>query len=212
MRISVKVIDFLRNNKIARISLATILLFLFLFCAFLFGKFTTLKKFGKTVFLTDVSIDISESWVNPFPDIKDEISFYIIEICKPLKIEPEVVLAILLQENPMQDPYATNINSNGTVDCGLFQINSKYTIYFAEKYWKFDVFNEEFDVFNWKKNAWVATHIINDYYSFFHKDIEKTAAAYNAGVSRVFNEQELPAITLNYKKQVKSHYNNLKNH
>lgn len=175
---------------------------------FFAGHVLTVKKIGHSSFTDSKTVEVPLNWENPYKDlIKDEIAFYIIEVCKPLKLNPNLVVSILLQENPKQNPYAVNVNDNGTTDNGLFQLNSAYQLYFAGLYWPFDKYdtNMGFDWSNWQHNTWVAIHLINDLYKDFDKDVEKVIAAYNAGASRVISGN-IPQTTLEYRDRVLKFY------
>ena len=181
--------------------LAVVVLFLGTFLA---GHITTVKKIGQASFTDSKTIEVPINWENPYKGLmKDEVAFYIIEVCKPLKLNPNLPVSIQLQENPSQDPYAVNINANGTTDNGLFQLNSAYQLYFAGLYWPFDKYdtNMGFDWSNWQHNAWVAIHLINDLYKDFDGDVEKVIAAYNAGPAPVV-AGDIPQSTLDYRDRV----------
>lgn len=197
------------NKKIVAKQIIAYLVIVILFLGTFFaGRITTIKKIGQTSFTESKTIEVPTNWENPYKNlIKDEIAIYIIETCKSLKLNPNLVVSILLQENPKQDPYAVNINNNGTTDNGLFQLNSAYHIYFAGLYWPFGKYdtNMGFDWSNWQHNAWVAIHLINDLYKDFDKDIEKAIAAYNAGASPVI-AGNIPKSTLDYRDRVLKFY------
>lgn len=180
---------------------------------FFAGHIFAIKSIGRVSFTESKTIEVPINWENPYKDlVKDEIALYIIEVCKPLKLNPNLVVSILLQENPKQNPYAVNVNDNGTTDNGLFQLNSAYQLYFATLYWPFDKYdtNMGFDWSNWQHNAWVAIHLINDLYKDFDKDVEKVIAAYNAGASRVISGN-IPQTTLDYRDRVLKLYTLLNN-
>ena len=203
------------NKKLIKITICILAIFLSVFGAFIAGQIVTIKQIGRAAF-TNEQIYIEETWENPYKDlIKDEVSFYIIETCKSLNFDSDIVVSILLEENPEQNFYTLNKNNNGSVDCGLFQLNSKYITYFANKYWAFDKFSDleedlEFDVFNWQHNTWMAIHLLKDLYDSFDKDIGKMAMAYNAGISKVLNNN-IPETTKVYKTEVLNNYKMLKN-
>jgi hypothetical protein len=69
------------------------------------------------------------------PDKLSDIHFeWIVEISNNEKVPLEVLLAIITTENSNYDENATSVNSNGTKDMGLCQINSAYVNYFAKTY------------------------------------------------------------------------------
>jgi hypothetical protein len=54
----------------------------------------------------------------------DPLSLHIREACEKEGVSYELAMAILAVENPKRDPAAVNRNANGTMDMGLFQVNS----------------------------------------------------------------------------------------
>ena len=135
------------------------------------------------------------------------IYLYIDELCQEKNIDKNLCISILYKENQNFQITAININSNGTIDCGLWQLNDKFT--YCEKgflncYWNR---NEEFDMFNWKHNTYIAISLIGDLYNYF-QDIDYTVMAYNCGLSRVANKK-IPNSTKKYLKDVKKTYNML---
>ena len=194
------------NKKIIirNIVFGLVIAWLFIVTYFI-GKTVATKQIGKAAFTDAQTIQIEETWENPYKDlVNDEIAFYIIERCKSIKLDPNIPIAILLKENPKQDPLAVNKNSDGSTDCGLFQINSANLIYFADLYWAFEKF-EPFDWSNWQHNAWVAINLINDLYHSFDEDLAKAVAAYNAGCGRVI-ANKIPESTKLYQTEVLNNY------
>lgn len=73
---------------------------------------------------------------------KQEILNYIVEVFG--EYAPDAIAVVRLCENGDFDPYATNYNRNGSVDRGIFQLNSQY--------WGGD------ELYDWKLNvdtAWI---------------------------------------------------------
>ena len=147
---------------------------------------------------------------NPYSGkIKDDYYYYISNKAEEVGLDPLFPFAILLAENEHQIPFAvSNLNKNQTRDLGLFQINSKYSDYFAEKYWEEET---DFDIMNWQHNSSIAIYYMNDLYKSFDGDIEKAAAAYNCGSSRV-KQNKIPESTKLYVEKVKKNYETLKNY
>ena len=197
------------NKKIIAKQIISYFMFIvLLFSSFIMGHILTVKKLGETSFTETKTVETPINWENPYKElIKDEIAFFIIENCKSLELDPNLPIAILLQENPSLDPRAINKNNNGTMDRGLFQLNSFYQSYFTENYWPFDKYNTDmnFDWSNWQHNSWVAIHLIKDLYKDFDEDIEKTIMAYNAGASAVISGN-IPKTTLDYRDKVLNSY------
>ena len=74
-----------------------------------------------------VSEDTEEeigNWKYQF--LKKEMSDYICALCTEMEIDPDLIVAILMKENPEFDPEATHKNDNGTIDVGMFQLNDRY--------------------------------------------------------------------------------------
>ena len=185
--------------------LAVVVLFLGTFLA---GHIITVKKIGHASFTDSKTIEVPTDWENPYKDlVRDEVAYYIIEVNKSIKGNNNLAVSILLHENPEQNPYAVNVNANGTIDSGMFQLNSAYQPYFADKHWPFDKYGSDmsFDWSNWQHNSWVAIHLINDLYKDFDGNIEKTIMAYNAGASAVISGN-IPKITLDYRDKVLNNY------
>lgn len=199
---------YINKKIIAKQIISYFMFIILLFGSFAMGHILTVKKLGETSFTEAKTVEAPINWENPYKElIKDEIALFIIENCKSLELDPNLPIAILLQENSKQDPYAVNINNNGTTDNGLFQINSAYFLYFANLYWPFDKYNTDmnFDWSNWQHNSWVAIHLINDLYKDFDGNIEKTIMAYNAGASAVISG-DIPKTTLDYRDKVLKNY------
>ena len=88
----------------------------------------------------------------------NEVSAYICELSSELDLDSDLVVAILMTENPEFNPDATHRNENGTIDVGMFQLNDYYLwSTFKKDYW-FE--NIELNPFNWKHNTYVALHHI----------------------------------------------------
>lgn len=195
------------NKKVVIRQIISCLIVVGLFVGIFFlGSALTTRRIGKAMFTDSQDIIIENTWENPYKDlVKDEYAAFIISTCSPLKFDPNVPTSILLKENPNQDPLAVHENPNGSYDCGLFQQNSRNLVYFADLYWPFDKFGIPYDWTNWQHNTYVAIHHIYDLYNSFDGDIEKVAAAYNAGCGAVL-AGNIPASTEQYKKEVLNFY------
>ena len=129
-----------------------------------------------------------------------EISDYICKMSDELGIDSNLVVAILMKENPQFDPKAVHRNKNGTSDCGLMQLNDvSIQSSFIPNYWDLSV---EFDPFNWKHNLFLAMHFIQDLTEYL-KIEDEVIMAYNAGLPRVMNN-EIPVSTFQYLAAVKN--------
>jgi hypothetical protein len=136
------------------------------------------------------------------------LSNYICDMAAELKLDPDLVVAILMVENPSFNPDAiSRPNENGTLDLGMFQLNDKYLwTTFREDYW-FD--NVELDPFNWKHNTYIALHLMADLHKEF-KVPDDAIMAYNGGRGAVMNGNIKPG-TVVYLREVKNNYMLLKN-
>ena len=135
-----------------------------------------------------------------YPIMPKEMSEYICSMSEELKIDPDLVVAILLQENPTFDPSAEHKNPNGTFDLGIGQLNtaSIYTAFLPE-YWDIPV---EFNPFNWKHNLFICMHYIQDLSNYL-KIEDDIIMAYNAGIGRV-STGDIPSSTYKYLAAVKN--------
>ena len=139
--------------------------------------------------------------------LEPELSDYICALCDGLKLDSDLVVSILMVENPEFNPDAIHKNENGTVDIGLFQLNDRYIwTEFRGQYW-FD--NVELDPFNWKHNTYIALHHLK-YLQDKFKVQEDVILAYNGGKGAVMNGTIKPS-TYNYLKKVQNNLYLLKN-
>lgn len=144
----------------------------------------------------EVQENNNEVWRYSF--LNQELSNYIENLASELKIDPDLVVSILLVENPEFNPNAIHQNENGTNDLGYFQLNDKY-IYqtFLPDYWDMDV---DFNPFNPKMNTFLAMHHIK-FLCDKLKVTKDVVAAYNCGVGAVMNNA-IPDSTKLYVKKV----------
>ena len=139
--------------------------------------------------------------------LKKEMSDYICALCTEMEIDSDLIVAILMKENPEFDPEATHKNDNGTIDVGMFQLNDKYIwTTFKDAYW-FD--NVELDPFNWKHNTYLAVHHIQ-YLQKQLKVMDDVIMAYNCGIGAVMSNN-IPNRTKTYYANVKLNMKLLKN-
>lgn len=176
-------------------------------CLYSLGCKDTIKKVGKAGFTENGTINII-GYENKYSEyLEDEYSKYIVSWCQSFELDPDIAIAILLNENPLCDPGAISpINKNGSVDCGLFQISSSNSSYFEKCYWKFDF---DFDIFNWQHNSYLAIRHIRDLSNTFNGVPKDIAAAYNCGTSRTMTGR-LPKSTKKYVDNFLTIYNTLK--
>lgn len=129
-----------------------------------------------------------------------ELSNYICDMSEELDIDSDLVVAILMRENPEFNPDATHRNDNGTIDVGMFQLNDRYLwTEFKNDYW-FE--NIELNPYNWKHNTYIALHHIK-YLQDKFKIQDDVIMAYNGGKGAVMNGTIKPS-TFNYLANVKN--------
>lgn len=129
------------------------------------------------------------------------LSNYICDLSAELELDSDLVVAILMVENPEFNPDAiSRPNQNGTLDLGMFQLNDYYLwTEFKNDYW-FE--NIELNPFNWKHNTYIAIHHIN-YLQDKFKVQDDVILAYNGGKGAVMNGTVKPS-TYNYLKKVQN--------
>lgn len=183
-----------------------ILTFTILGCIFIGCISTLFYLLGKghtKVMVLDFSInevEVEES-NHKYKFLKKELSDYICNLCTEMDIDSDLIVGILMCENPEFDPEATNKNDNGTIDCGLFQLNDRYLYQTFEKdYWNIE--GVELNPFNWKHNTYIAVHHI-DYLQKKLKVQDDVIMAYNCGINPVMNNS-VPDRTIRYAKNVKN--------
>lgn len=177
-----------------------ILIFLILviaICSFMTG-FTMNRSKKSYDFENTIIIPKTE---NPkYQFLEPEISDYICALCDGLNLDSDLAVAHLLVENPDFNPDAIHKNDNGTIDCGLWQLNDRYLwTTFKEKYW-FD--NVELDPFNWKHNTYIALHHMK-YSQDKFKVQDDAIMAYNCGDGAVMSGN-IPDSTHTYLIKVKN--------
>lgn len=144
------------------------------------------KKIAVDFSITE-TVDDSE---HKYQFLDKQISDYICELSSELDIDSDLVVAILMCENPEFNPEATHRNENGTIDVGMFQLNDYYLwTTFKRDYW-FD--NIELDPFNWKHNSYIAIHHIKELQNQL-KVQDDVIMAYNGGKGAVMNGTVKPS-------------------
>jgi len=139
--------------------------------------------------------------------LENDVSDYICELSNELDLDSDLVVAILMTENPEFNPEATHRNENGTIDVGMFQLNDYYLwSTFKKDYW-FE--NIELNPFNWKHNTYIALHHIK-FLQGRLKVTDDIVMAYNGGIGAVMNNEVKPS-TFVYLAKVKNNMWLLKN-
>ena len=174
---------------------------------FLFGFFTGRKTIAKVVHVdldADKKTEVEEPGKYPF--LNSQLSRYICNLSEELGIDSDLVVAILMNENPEFNPDVIHRNENGTNDLGLFQLNDRYCYTtFVESYWDMEV---EFNPYNWKHNTFIAMHHI-EYLQSRLKVQDDVIMAYNGGIGAVINNQ-IASSTYYYLARVKNNLRLLK--
>ena len=180
-------------------SLCSLIVILLFMIVGLFS-FNAGKKKSKVIavdFTVNEESEENGTWAYPF--LKKELSDYICGLCNEMEINSDLIVAILMKENPEFNPEATHKNENGTIDVGMFQLNDRYVwTTFKDSYW-FD--NVELDPFNWKHNTYLAVHHI-EYLQKQLKVMDDVIMAYNCGIGAVMNGN-IPDRTKTYYANVK---------
>ena len=164
--------------------------------SFLYGT----KRGGKVAVDFSTSELVKDEREAKYKMLPKELSHYICDLSAELKVDSDLVVAILMVENPEFNPDATHKNENGTIDVGMFQLNDYYLwTTFKKDYW-FD--NIELNPFNWKHNTYIAVHHIQHLQDRF-KVQDDVIMAYNGGKGAVMNGTIKP-ITVTYLSKVKN--------
>jgi len=152
----------------------------------------------RTILMMGDKIVDDDTFKYKFLDYK--VSKYIESLCSELGLDSDLAVAILMVENPKFDDCAVNRNLNGTVDCGLFQLNDRYIwTEFKDSYW---IEGVELDPFNWRHNCFIALHHI-EYLLKKLKVVDDAIMAYNCGAGAVMAEN-IPYSTTIYLAKVKN--------
>lgn len=186
---------------------ALVLCIMILLCIVFYqmGKQKGKERVAVDLIVSENSEEEIGTWKYPF--LKKEMSDYICALCTEMEIDSDLIVAILMKENPEFNPETTHKNDNGTIDVGMFQLNDRYIwTTFKEAYW-FD--NVELDPFNWKHNTYLAVHHIQ-YLQKQLKVIDDVIMAYNCGIGAVMNNN-IPNRTITYYANVKLNMKLLKN-
>lgn len=127
--------------------------------------------------------------------IPTEYATHIERVNRDLYIPYEIIFALVYEESRWNSR-ATGYNGNDTYDIGLFQLNSQYVHYFAEKYIGHVQINPYDPVVN--------IEIGMKHLAELHRDFgnwHDALAAYNAGSSRVIANR-IPASTMQYRERI----------
>ena len=185
------------KNKYIFLGIVIFLIFISCGLSFLIGF--NMNRSQKSYNFSVVS-DIPKSENPKYKFLEPDISDYICELCSNMELDSDLIVALLMTENPTFNKDAIHKNENGTIDCGLFQLNDKYLwTTFKSKYW-FD--NLELDPFNWKHNTYIALHHFQ-YLQEKMKIQDEAIMAYNCGDGAVMSGN-IPDSTYTYLLKVKN--------
>ncbi len=102
---------------------------------------------------------------------------------------PYLIVNRLLYNESRFNPNAVGLNSNGTKDYGLAQVNNKYINHFKEKYFDFDPFDPYQSIDFCVHHLRILYNATEDWYT--------AVAAYNAGLGRI-STGSIPKNTITY--------------
>ena len=185
----------MKNKLYILITVAAILFFALLATAYCLGT-----AHEKRIAVNFETTEVHTEEPHRYQFLPKDISDYICSLCEEVEVNPNLAVAHLMTENPECDVDATHININGTVDCGLWQLNDRYLwTSFKDAYW-FE--NVELNPFNWKHNTYIAIHHI----AYLQKKLKVTdeaIMAYNCGIAAVMSG-DIPDSTKVYLKKVRT--------
>lgn len=187
-----------KRVKIIVITVITVFFFVFVAIFSFSMGYKKTKRIAVDFSLEELEIDTREPKYKVMPAA---LSNYICDLSAELELDSDLVVAILMVENPEFNPDAiSRPNQNGTLDLGLFQLNDYYLwTEFKNDYW-FE--NIELNPFNWKHNTYIALHHIK-YLQDKFKIQDDVILAYNGGKGAVMNGTVKPS-TYNYLRKVQN--------
>lgn len=103
---------------------------------------------------------------------------------------PASLIFAIAQCESLFDPKAININSNGTTDKGVMQLNSRTFPYLTER-----------EIMNVSCNIHNGCGLLEHLYNVYNGNLVKIIMAYNAGEGAV-NSGHIPQKTINYLNEV----------
>ena len=194
-----------KRVKIIVITVITVFFFVFVAIFSFSMGYKKTKRIAVDFSLEELEIDTREPKYKVMPAA---LSNYICDLSAELELDSDLVVAILMVENPEFNPDAiSRPNQNGTLDLGMFQLNDYYLwTEFKNDYW-FE--NIELNPFNWKHNTYIALHHIK-YLQDKFKIQDDVILAYNGGKGAVMNGTVKPS-TYNYLRKVQNNLYLLKN-
>ena len=190
----------LSKNKILFAVCLFVLLITVGILTFFLGRFTSKRV------AIDFTVNSLQTEDQRYLFLDKDLSDYICSLSAELELDSDLIVAILMAENPEFNPDAINKNENGTLDCGLFQLNDRYIwTSFIKDYW-FE--NLDFDPFNWKHNTFMAINHVKNLQKKL-KVQDEVILAYNCGLAAVMKNR-IPNKSRNYLARVKNNITLLK--
>ena len=177
----------------------------FVICFLCIVSFTSELEFKTYVYKSETNKTVEEYFIDKserlFP-FRGEVVFTV-KICLENDINPLVFLSLLKNENTTLNNFAVNVNSNGSFDLGLCQLNSNFLEDFVYKYWNENLYGE-FRVFNYQHNIIIA---VKHFKTLLRntKTVEQAVMAYNCGLSAVLNDK-IPQTTKHYLEKWNENY------
>lgn len=190
----------LSKNKILFAVCLFVLLLVVGILTFFLGRFTSKRV------AIDFTVNSLQTEDQRYLFLDKDLSDYICSLSAELELDSDLIVAILMAENPEFNSDAINKNENGTLDCGLFQLNDRYIwTSFIKDYW-FE--NLDFDPFNWKHNTFMAINHVNNLQKKL-KVQDEVILAYNCGLAAVM-KNKIPNKSKNYLARVRNNITLLK--
>ena len=147
------------------------------------------------------------------PDkLSQNIFEVVLEECNNTNIPVYFVLAIMKTETQNFDEFSYNVNTNGSYDVGIMQINSSNISSFSKRYNLPDFENDPYDAeLNTRAGIRYLAENWNVYYSYYQGDETKTLLATAGSYNRGVHNQNKYRNIYDYNSRVYAHWNNLKN-
>lgn len=154
----------------------------------------------------------------------DDITLYVLAICKREQVDPLEMLAILEVENPLHKKTAVNINYKrvwskkhkryvkveASRDEGVFQLNSACRDTFEWFHWTQCGEPEAFDPMNYKHNIRLAVRLHKANKKQFNGSLYYAVLSYNAGSGNVTRGTVAERTVKEYWPLFKKHYARLR--
>lgn len=117
----------------------------------------------------------------------------VVRACKKNKIPITIVYNLVYHESRWKN-YATGYNRNGTVDRGLFQLNSRYLYTFSRAYFR----GRRINPYNPNHSISVGIRMLAWYKKYFKGNWRKVLYSYNWGMGNVIANRPIPTVVRRY--------------